>query len=89
MGVNLEGWPPFPDRLWQRGFYDHVILNPEDLDRVRRYIIENPGRWIDEWENPAHDSQIDDYPQGPTHVSARVTKTTGDQIRRPFTLGSW
>jgi putative transposase len=24
-GVNLHGWPPFPGRLWQRNFYEHII----------------------------------------------------------------
>jgi REP element-mobilizing transposase RayT len=31
--------------LWQRGFHDHVIRDEADLDRVRRYIAENPVRW--------------------------------------------
>ncbi len=53
LGVKNEGWPRFTGRLWQRGFYDHVIRSVEDLDRVRRYIIENPGRWFDDRENPA------------------------------------
>ena len=26
---------------WQRSFYDHVIRNDEDLDRVREYILYN------------------------------------------------
>jgi putative transposase len=31
--------------VWQRGFYDHVIRDEEDLERARRYIEENPVRW--------------------------------------------
>ena len=31
--------------LWQRGFYDHVVRNDADLDRVRKYISANPVRW--------------------------------------------
>ena len=31
--------------LWQRNYYEHVIRDERDLDRVRRYIAENPGRW--------------------------------------------
>ncbi|MFN2316899.1 MAG: transposase [Gemmatimonadales bacterium] len=30
------------EALWQRGYYDHVIRGPEDLDRVRAYIRSNP-----------------------------------------------
>lgn len=32
--------------LWQKGFYDHVIHNDEDLTNVRRYIRNNPLKWI-------------------------------------------
>lgn len=31
--------------VWQRGFYEHVIRNDGDLQRVRRYIAENPAKW--------------------------------------------
>jgi putative transposase len=38
-----------PARLWQRGYYDHVIRDEEDLGRVREYIATNPIRaaWRD------------------------------------------
>ena len=32
--------------LWQKGFYDHVIRNDEDLANVRQYIRNNPLKWI-------------------------------------------
>ncbi|MCJ7677851.1 MAG: transposase, partial [Anaerolineales bacterium] len=38
--------------VWQRGFYEHVIRNDAELDRVRRYIETNPSRWADDEENP-------------------------------------
>ncbi len=31
-----------PQHLWQRGYYDHVIRNDEDLERTRQYILDNP-----------------------------------------------
>ena len=34
--------PPFQTRIWQRGYYDHVIRNDTDLTEIRRYILENP-----------------------------------------------
>ncbi len=43
---HLPGVP-----VWQRGFYEHVIRDEEDLDRVRRYIEANPIRWADDEEN--------------------------------------
>ncbi len=33
------------DFEWQRNFYEHVIENDDDLNRIRQYIIENPNRW--------------------------------------------
>jgi REP element-mobilizing transposase RayT len=38
--------------LWPRGFYDHVIRDTADLDRIRRHIEENPLRWALARENP-------------------------------------
>ena len=33
--------------VWQRGFYEHVVRNEEDLNRIRQYIVENPvRRWL-------------------------------------------
>jgi REP element-mobilizing transposase RayT len=35
---------------WQRGFYEHVIRNEDDLHNIREYIINNPMRWIEDEE---------------------------------------
>ena len=43
--VKADGWPPFPGRLWQRNYYEHVIRNDADLDDTRQYIENNPLRW--------------------------------------------
>ncbi len=50
-GVGDAGWPRFSKLLWQRSYFEHVIRNPESLDRIRRYILENPGRWTVDPEN--------------------------------------
>lgn len=31
--------------VWQRNYYEHVIRDADDLDRIRRYIRGNPARW--------------------------------------------
>jgi putative transposase len=51
-GVKTKAWPQFRHRLWQRNYYEHVIRNEADLNRVRRYIDENPVRWVFDDENP-------------------------------------
>lgn len=42
-----------PRVVWQRGYYEHVIRDETALDRIRRYIRENPLRWAIDAENPA------------------------------------
>lgn len=45
LGVKTQQWPPFPTRLWQRNYYEHIIRNPQSLNRIRQYILHNPLRW--------------------------------------------
>ncbi len=37
---------------WQRGFYEHVIRNEQELMALREYILGNPSRWDDDENNP-------------------------------------
>ena len=43
--------------VWQRN-YEHVIQHPDDLDRIRSYIISNPSRWLDDEHHPDSQSQF-------------------------------
>ncbi len=38
--------------VWQRNYYEYIIRTPAALDRIRRYIVENPARWHEDRENP-------------------------------------
>ena len=51
-GVKQNGWPTFPGKLWQRGFYERIIRNENELNRIREYIVNNPIRWEFDRENP-------------------------------------
>jgi len=31
--------------IWQRNYYEHIIRNEGDLNRIREYIIDNPLNW--------------------------------------------
>jgi REP element-mobilizing transposase RayT len=44
-GVKSQKWPIFNTRLWQRNFYEQVIRDESDLNRIREYIINNPENW--------------------------------------------
>jgi putative transposase len=50
--VKQDEWVHLPGKLWQGGFYDHIIRNDIDLNHVRRYILENPLKWDLDQENP-------------------------------------
>ncbi len=52
--VKYGRFPPFEKRIWQRSFYDHVIRDDEDMNRVREYIRSNPLQWALDEENPAN-----------------------------------
>ncbi|MGB8981206.1 MAG: transposase [Anaerolineales bacterium] len=38
--------------IWQRNYYEHVIRNHADWDRIQRYITSNPSLWAEDEENP-------------------------------------
>ncbi len=38
--------------LWQRNYYEHIIRDEEDLNRIREYILSNPRRWSEDQDNP-------------------------------------
>jgi REP-associated tyrosine transposase len=35
-------------KLWQRNFYEHIIRDEKELQRIRDYIINNPYNWADD-----------------------------------------
>lgn len=41
-GVKENGWLPYSEKLWERSFYDHIIRNDADLNRIREYVSGNP-----------------------------------------------
>ena len=51
-GVRSMNWPRFHKRLWQRNYYEHVIRDSESLEGIRQYILDNPGQWSLDPENP-------------------------------------
>lgn len=39
-------------KFWQRNYYEHVIRNHEEWDRIHRYIESNPLLWDEDNQNP-------------------------------------
>jgi putative transposase len=50
-------------QIWQRGFYDRIVRNREEYEKIRRYIRRNPERWEYDKENARRqrDSLIEDW----------------------------
>ena len=56
-----DGVPPQPDvgarhgvpvQIWQRNYYEHIIRNPDELEKIREYIRTNPLQWACDRYNP-------------------------------------
>ena len=39
-------------KIWQRNFYEHIIRDDNDLDKIRKYIHDNPDKWDVDENNP-------------------------------------
>ena len=39
-------------KIWQRNYYEHIIRNDDELNRIREYIANNPAQWEMDRENP-------------------------------------
>lgn len=51
-GVKRSGWAKFPGKLWQRNYYEHIVRDEDELNRIREYIIMNPAQWAWDTQNP-------------------------------------
>ncbi len=38
--------------VWQRNYYENIIRTQDDLDKIRKYIIDNPRMWERDRNNP-------------------------------------
>lgn len=57
--ARQEGLAPASAPLWQRGYWEHVVRSPSDLDRIREYVDTNPARWDLDRENPSRTGRDD------------------------------
>jgi len=45
--------------VWQRSYWEHVIRNQEESNRIHEYVIANPRRWHLDRENPNRTGEDD------------------------------
>jgi putative transposase len=46
---NAPGVP-----VWQRNYYEHVIRNEDEMNRIREYVINNSRKWAEDENNPVN-----------------------------------
>ena len=46
-GVRESGWESLEKRLWERSFHERILRDNHELERIRKYILENPQRWLE------------------------------------------
>ena len=51
-GVNGNKWESFPGKLWQRNYFERVIRDENEMNRIREYIRNNPIKWAYDENNP-------------------------------------
>ena len=51
-GVKTENWKRFDKKLWQRNYWEHIIRNPAECERIANYIMKNPEKWVNDKLNP-------------------------------------
>ncbi len=47
---EIRNTPSLP--VWQRNYYEHIIRNEDELNRIQEYIINNPLQWAEDENNP-------------------------------------
>ena len=51
-GVRQLDWQPFDRKLLQRNYWEHIVRDEQELNRIREYIINNPANWDTDENNP-------------------------------------
>jgi REP element-mobilizing transposase RayT len=52
--IHEKGWDQLNGKVWQRNYYERVIRNEEELNQIKKYILNNPIQWDLDSENPAN-----------------------------------
>jgi len=44
-GVKQSGWQRFNKKIWQRNYWEHIVRDKQEYDRIAQYIVANPLKW--------------------------------------------
>ena len=48
-------------RIWQRNYYEHIILSDKSYWRIREYIADNPKNWVKDKLHPDSDWKANNW----------------------------
>lgn len=57
----------FYKKLWYRNYYEHIIRNKNELDRIEEYILNNPANWEKDKENDFDEMFFNEIDISKTH----------------------
>ena len=49
--VKENSVSPFEKRIWQRNYWDHIIRDENDYNKITEYIVNNPLTWAEDTMN--------------------------------------
>ncbi|MFA5947103.1 MAG: transposase [Patescibacteria group bacterium] len=52
MPVALPSSPTLPPKIWHTNYYENIVRKYGAIDRIRKYIRENPAKWERDRNNP-------------------------------------
>ena len=52
--IHENDWQRFDGKLWQRNYYERIIRNETELNRIRKYIMNNSVQWDNDDNNPVN-----------------------------------
>ena len=53
--------------VWQGNYYEHIIRDEDELEKIREYTLTNPVRWVYDRENLER-QQTDDFNQDTNYL---------------------
>jgi len=59
-------------KVWQRGFYDHIIRTEQALFAIGQYIIDNPAKWVMDRLHPRQRADVPDAIDGIIALDAQA-----------------
>src|SRR5262245_27670281 len=81
-GVHAHGWPRVDRHLWQPGFYDHIVRNEAELQRIRTYVENNPIALLEMWADRKDRADTQVRPYNRRNTCDRTGGHTGPPLHR-------